>query len=133
MKIFFHFNRFDELDTFNGTYQKDLIPGLVKTRMWLTKNEQEIILNKLDDIRFFSLPDTVIIASEEGVALAPDFGVQRISVQYGSHNKTILWHEPTSPTSKVAPLIGDLSRLLLDLIHSKPEFKALPPTKGAYQ
>ena len=43
----------DELDTFHGTYQKDLIPGTVKTSMWLTTREQEIILTNLEQIGFF--------------------------------------------------------------------------------
>lgn len=59
IQIFYHSGLYDELDTFHGTYQKDLIPGMAKTTMWLTTREQEIILDKVERCNFFSLPDTI--------------------------------------------------------------------------
>src|SRR6266446_5939313 len=59
IQIFYHSGALDELDTFHGAYQKDLIPGTAKTTMWLTKREQEIILTKVEQIRFFSFPDFI--------------------------------------------------------------------------
>ena len=60
IQIFYHSGALDELDTFHGTYQKDLIPGIATTTMWLTTREQEIILTKLDQIGFFAFPDSLL-------------------------------------------------------------------------
>ena len=59
IQIFYQTRFFDELDTFHGTYQKDLGPDTAKTEMWLTTREQEIILTKLEGMKFFSFPDVL--------------------------------------------------------------------------
>jgi hypothetical protein len=130
MKIFFHLGMADELDTFHGTYQKDLIPGTAKTEMWFTTREQEIILTKLDEIRFFTWPDT--LAMEPGVHESPDFGYQTIRIKTAEHDKTVVWYAPISRRLKLEYYLQDLQGLFNDIIHSKPEYKALPARKGGY-
>ena len=130
IQIFFHFGRFNELDTFKGIYQKDLIPGIATTTMWLTQREQEIILTKVEQIQFFSLPDT--LHRESNVLVFPDLGPQVLRINYRDQDKTVVWNEPISPQSKAKSQIDDLTRLLKDIILSRPEYKALPATKGGY-
>ena len=130
IQIFYHSGLLDELDTFHGTYQKDLIPGTMTTTMWLTTREQEIILTKVERIRFWLLPDTV--RRPPGVSIAPDMGPQGIRIKYKDQDKTIVWYDPMDSHSKAKEQIDELRHLLSDIIFSKPEYKALPPTKGGY-
>lgn len=131
VEIFMHTGKLNELDTFHGTYQKDLIHGTVKTTLWLTTREQEIIAAALDNYRFFSLPDTVYKRpANEGVT--PDIGLQVLRIKYGNQDKTVVWDSPIDPHNKSKYFIENITRLIWDIVTSKPEYKALPPTKGGY-
>jgi hypothetical protein len=130
IQIFYHSGPLDELDTFHGTYQKDLIPGTVKTTMWLTTREQEIILTNVEQIGFFSFPDTV--DRPPNTFVQPDFGPQVIRINYEGRDKTVVWYDPIDSRSKVKYYMESLQILLNAIIFSKPEYKALPPRKGAY-
>ncbi len=132
VQIFMHTNALDELDTFRGTYQKDLIPGTVKTTMWLTTREQDIIANALDHYRFFSLPDT-IYKRPTYQSVEPDLGPQMLRIKYKNQDKTVVWDSPIDPHNKSKYFIERLTQLIWDIVTSKPEYKALPPTKGGYQ
>lgn len=131
IQIFLHTGVLNELDSFHGTYQKDLVPGTVKTTMWLTTREQEIIVTALDHYRFFSLPDTVYKrAVNERVS--PDFGLQVLRIKYGNQDKTVVWDSPIDPHNKSKYFIESIMQLIWNIVTSKPEYKALPPTKGGY-
>ncbi len=131
IQIFFHHGLFNELDTFHGTYQKDLVAdGTIKTTMWLTKREQEIILTKLENYRFFTLPDT--IPKQRNVIISPDMGIQILKVKYGDTVKTVVWHETAEQNDVSKYYIDEINSLLIDIIVSKPEYKALPPVNGFY-
>jgi hypothetical protein len=131
MQIYFHYNFQEELDTFKGTYQKDLvIDGTVKTTMWLTTREQEIILTKLENIRYFSFPDTLY--RQPGVWQSPDGGPQVLRIKYGSLDKKIVWYDTSDPRDMERYSIESIKNLIYDIIVSKPEYKALPPTRGGY-
>jgi hypothetical protein len=131
IQIFYHSGLLDELDTFHGTYQKDLIPGAARTTMWLTSREQEMILDKVERFGFFSFPDTIHRPPNQ--AVSPDFGPQVIRMKYKDQDKTIVWYYPISSKSKFKYYIEGIQELLNDIIVSKPEYKALPPAKGGYQ
>jgi hypothetical protein len=132
IQIFFHFGKFDELDTFHGTYQKDIVPGIAKTTMWLTTREQEIILTKLERLRFFSLPDTVIHLPQNQ-RISPNLGQQVLRIKYKDMERIITWDFGVGTGQKVMYFIKGIEELLYDIIVSKPEYIALPPAKGGYQ
>jgi hypothetical protein len=131
LQIFFQLGLNDELDTFHGTYQNDLVHGTGKTEMWLTTREQEIILTKLEEIKFFSLPDT--LAAEANATVSPDVGDQIIRIKTGDYDKTVFWHAPLTAQGKSQfHRVAELIQLLNDIIHSQPEYKAMPPSKNVY-
>jgi hypothetical protein len=131
VKIFLHIGRHDELDTFRGTYQKDLIPGTVKTTMWLTTREQEIILTASERYRFFSLPDT-IYERPANEHIYPDLGLQVLRIKYKDRDKTVVWDSPIPPRNKSGYFIESIVQIIEVIIESKPEYKALPHRKGLY-
>ncbi len=132
VQIFLHTGALDELDTFHGTYQKDLVPGTVKTTMWLTTREQEIILTALERYRFSSLPDT-IYKRPTNETVEPDLGPQVLRIKHKNQDKTVVWDSPIDSHNKLRYFIGSIVQLIGDIVASKPEFKALPPVKGGYQ
>ncbi len=129
VQIYFHYNLLDELDTFQGTFQKDLvIDGTIRTTMWLTTNEQEIIAAALENYRFFSLPDTI----QKQYSVMPDLGPQVLRIKYQGREKSIVWYSYASPNDKSIYYVEQLRDLLWNIIVSKPEYKALPPSTGGY-
>jgi hypothetical protein len=122
----------DILNTFNETYQKDLIPGTVTTVMWLTTREQEILLTKIESAKFFSFPDTLY--STPNVMVTPGCG-WIIRMKYKQLDKTVVVQCPIdeSKYGKYENDIYGIQSLLNDIIVSKPEYKALPERKGGYQ
>ncbi|HEY9165240.1 MAG TPA: hypothetical protein VIS48_03665 [Candidatus Kryptonia bacterium] len=134
VQIFLHTGALDELDTFHGTYQKDLIPGTVKTTMWLTTREQEIIATALERYKFFSLPDT-IYKFPANETISPNLGTQVLRVKYNGKDKTVVWDSglELATHNKYKYFIESITQLIGDIVASKPEYKALPPAKGGYQ
>ena len=108
--------------------------GIVKTGMWLTTREQEIILAHLEFINFFRLPETIY--AQPNVVISPDQGAQWLRVKYKEKDKTVIWYYPlpadrfTTTTIIAWKVRRDLLRVIIE---SKPEYKALPPVKGGYQ
>ncbi len=132
VQIFYRYG-LNELDTFHGTYQKDLvINGTIKTTMWLTTREQEIIATALENYRFFSLPD-VIYKRPPNVHVSPDHGLQVLRIKYNGKDKTVVWDFPIDIKNKNKYFIESITQLIWDIVTSKPEYKALPPIKGGYQ
>ena len=133
VQIFYKSGR-NELDTFHNTYQKDLVSaGIVKTGMWLTTREQEIILAHLEFINFFRLPETIY--AQPNVVISPDQGAQWLRVKYKEKDKTVIWYYPL-PADRFDNYdyrLESTRDLLRVIIESKPEYKALPPVKGGYQ
>ena len=60
VEVHLQYSFLDELNTFEGTLTKDLVmDGSVTVAFWLSIAEQESILEKADQVSFFSLPDTI--------------------------------------------------------------------------
>jgi len=129
-------NGLDVLDTFHGTYQKDLVEaGTTNAPMWLTTREQQILLEALQENSFFTLPD--VIHAQPNVIVFPSHGPDTLRVEYEGRTKTVVWYWPlpiaTNPLDDVGARVLDIRSILWDIIFSKPEYKALPPAKGGYQ
>jgi hypothetical protein len=130
VQIFYQYFAADELDTFHGTYQKDLIPGTAQTEMWLTTREQEIILYKLEEIKFFSWPDT--LPMQPFSVVDAEHRNQILRIKTAGHDKSVVWHFPVRNDCIYRYSLDELKQLLNAIIESKPEYKALPHTKGVY-
>ena len=131
VQVYLHYGHYDEINTFQQTLQKDLIPDTVSIPFWFTKREQEIILTTAERFYFFSFPDTVYKQPNEDIA--HDFGPQTLRIRVGNKDKTIVWFEPHDKKFKYYSLLIELRNLIIDIVASKPEYKALPPTRGGYQ
>jgi hypothetical protein len=117
----------NELNTFNGTFTKDLImDGTITTRLILSQEELGQIQKRLSDIGFFKYPET--FPSKGAVTPRSDY---YIKVQNGSTIKEVTWYGDSllDPRSKD---LQQLSSFLSDMIMKKIEYKLLPPANGEY-
>jgi hypothetical protein len=131
LQIYMHTGYRDEIDTFQGFLQKDLVPDTIRIPFGFTTREQEIILSKLESSRFFSFPDT--IHAEPNVTESPNGGAQILRVKYADKDKAVVWFYPPERSSKFFSLVLAIRNLIYDIAVSRPEYKALPQPKAGYQ
>ena len=132
VQIFFKYGFRNELNTFENTYQKDLVQdGTIKITFWLTTEEQNRILQKVNEINFFSFPDE-FGPDSSFISLAPDPGPQKLSIKYNGRDKTVIWYYPLNYSDPDAVSLKEINNLIISIIESKPEYKKLPPANGGY-
>ena len=118
----------NELDTFNGTFAKDLvIDGTATGRLYLSKQDLLQIQVKLTEIGFFEYPDTF---PSQGIVTPRGDGY--LKVANGSIVKEVSWYSDSDYEDSRVKSLHDTAVFLMDLIESKPAYKAFPPANGAY-
>ncbi|HEX9974492.1 MAG TPA: hypothetical protein VGD14_20660 [bacterium] len=134
LKIHCYYGFSNELNTFEQTYTKDLVlDGYVTVEFWLTEAEQESIRTKLDVVDFFSFPDTLIYQMGTDsimVRIEPDPGWQFLRVADEHRDKIVYWRYPFPEGNEFVPHLIELKNLIIDIIESKPQYRALPPARG---
>jgi hypothetical protein len=130
VKVNLQYGFADELNTFTQTYQKDLVAdGTVTVPFWLTSAEQEVILRKVQEVGFFSFPDT--IHKQSGVFLSPDPSPDLLRVKTDNLDKTVVWFYPLDPNDSHSRLILELRDVITQVVQAKSEYKGLPAARGA--
>jgi hypothetical protein len=120
----------NELNTFEGTYTKDLvIDNTVTTRLILSHEELRQIQQKLSDIGFFDYPETFPLNDERWVTPQVDY---YIKVQNGSTVKEVSWNDNSKIDSTTEDSLGQLASFIIRIMEQKIEYKMLPPAKGGY-
>jgi hypothetical protein len=120
----------NELDTFEGTYTKDLIAnGTVTTRLILTQEELTQIKQKSDEINFFSYPDS--FPKIPNRTMYPQFDYY-IKIQDHSVTKEVSWNTNSLIDGNMENNLTQLRNYITSLIEQKPEYKALPTPYGGY-
>jgi hypothetical protein len=135
IQIYFKYGFKNELNTFNKTFKKDLVmDGVKKIDFWLTEAEQDSILKRANEINFFSLADTFKYVQKDGITLTitPDPGEQILTIKYQTETKTTIWTYPKKLNDPDLDALLSLQNYIISIITSKPEYKALPPSRGVY-
>ncbi len=129
--VHFHYYFRNELNTFDKTYQKDLVmDGVITADFWFTTEEQGEILAKAEQYHFYQLPDT--IKQQEGVRVEPDPGRQFLRIKHEEWDHTVSWYYPLPEDHGDVPDLRALHDFLIELIESKPAYESLPPARGGY-
>jgi hypothetical protein len=126
----------NELNTFENSYTKDLIlDGSVTIRYVLPLEDRNAIEGKLQQLEFFSYPDTfrVVPESNQAFALHP-YQSYFFRVQMGTGTKTLYWADSLWPNSEYPGRrnLEELVTFIRDRISWKPEIQRLPPARGGY-
>jgi len=132
VQIYFKYGFNNELNTFESTYQKDLIlDGTIKIKFWLTTEEQNRILSKANQIGFFSFPanfsdDTTFIMID------PNPGNQILRIKNDAKDIQTIWTCLIDLNNQQAVELLELNSLIISIIETKSGYKKLPPSRGGY-
>ena len=131
VQLYIKYNHKDELNTFENYLIKDLVlDGTIKIDFWLTKEEQLKIQDKIFEIDYFSLPDSLLNTAPVEISSNP---VQHLKVRIDDSEKSVSWNYTLPEFQNEQHLkIYELSDYLINIIETKPEFKSLPPRNGGY-
>lgn len=120
----------NELNTFSGTYTKDMVTDpSITIRMILSQEELRQIQQKITEMDLFSFPDNFPLNSYGGVTPQTDC---YIKVQNGTQIKEISWSTNSQMDSNIQNGLEQLVSFLRGIIEQKPEYKALPTPRSAY-
>ncbi len=132
IQIDYSYNFKDELNTFEGFLQKDLVmDGTTKVSFWLSTQEQNSILEAVNEAHFFALPDTIY--SQKDVTIAPNPSPDGLRIKYEGQEKTVTWFYPLEPGSESTLLLNNLTSKIREVINSSSTYQKLPPARGGYQ
>lgn len=122
------------LDTFEGTYTKDMIPDPpITVKLSLTKEELNKIYNKMVDINFFSYPDVFTVPVEgKYTGMIEPYESYYFKVQYGSNIKELSWEDSITNENYEADRLRELIKCIREIVESNSEYKKLPPPRGGY-
>ena len=119
----------NELDTFNGTYTKDMvIDPSITINLTLTVEEKWQIMNKIYPIDFFNLPSSFPINPHMWKTPQTDYFLK---VQNGTQTNEVYWNDNSILEDSVEKNLNQLVIYLIEIIENKAVYKALPtPTAG---
>jgi hypothetical protein len=135
VNIYLKYDFKNELNTFENTFQKDLIlDGVIKIKFWLTAKEQNSILEKAKSINYFSLPESFQYIPQDSIMVFahPNPGEQILRIKYQKLDKTTVWTYPLLENNSQFDDLLELRKFIITLIESKPEYKKLPVARGGY-
>jgi hypothetical protein len=131
LQIYFQLHG-DVLNTFNKTLGAGLVTGWVEIPFWLTKHEQDTILAKAKEIKFFTFPDSIKKSLYESIS--PYSGPKILRIKYKNHDKNIVWDYPAAKEyQRYDSKLMELQNLIYSIMTSKEEYKALPAPHMGYQ
>lgn len=130
----------NSLDTFESTFTKDLVVGSPITataELKLSADEMKKIYQELlamDILSYpadFTPPYADVTTPGTGHVISPFINYHLHLVAAGIQ-KDVSWSDVNGSTTQEAVALRDWFRRLMDLIESKPEYKAMPQARGGY-
>ena len=124
----------DQIDTYKGTFTKDLVMDGTKTiKFKIPENVKKDIYNLMMDIDIMLFPD---ILKVEGMAVTPSCDY-KLTVTIKGKTKTIVWNEGfyTDMTTNLPKDNVNFLKLvehIRDYIYSTDEYKNMPIANGGY-
>ncbi len=125
----------NELNTFNGTYTKDMVMDpSITVNLSLSKEDLDSIYQKMVEIDFFDYPEkfSVPIPPDGMVYMVTPFNSYYFKVKYDSKNKELWWEDEIQNENIKADKLRELIKLIWNIIESKEEYKKLPEPRSGY-
>lgn len=123
------------LDSFQGTYTKDMIlDPSITVPLSLSREEMDRIYQKMVEIDFFSYPDKFSISVPPGelTGMVTPHSSYYFKVQYSSRVKELWWEDEITNKDEKADKLRGLIKLITDIVESKDEYKKLPRPRSGY-
>jgi len=125
----------NELDTFHGTFTKDMVMDpAITIELVLSAEEMDSVYQKMAEIDFFNYPDEFSVDVPEGAIkteVAP-YSTYSFRVTYGGKTKELLWHDKITNSDEKADKLKELINLIRNIVESKEEYKNLPEPGSGY-
>ncbi|HAW50477.1 TPA: hypothetical protein DCX16_05980 [bacterium] len=125
----------NELNTFKGTYTKDMtVDPPITVNLSLSKEELHKILQKMIEIDFFNYPNkfSVFVPPGEVVGIVTPHSSYYFKVEYDSKIKEMWWEDNITNEDAKAEKLRELINLIINIIESKEEYNKLPEPRGVY-
>ena len=129
VKIHLQFGFVDELNTFEGTFTKDLVEdGSITVEFWFSKEDQESIIELAQEVSFFSLPNT--IPTKPGVGMDPNPSPDSLRINFEDMDNKVVWSYPNDPEDIDYMKVIELSEHIMSLVKESETYKLLPEARG---
>jgi len=125
----------NELNTFEGTYTKDMVMDPpITVKLHLSQEELDRIYQKMVEIDFFSYPDKFFVSVPPGevVGMVTPHLSYYFKVEHDSKTKELWWEDEIINEDEKAEKLRELIKFIRDIIESKEEYKKLPSPRGGY-
>jgi len=124
----------NELNTFNGTYTRDMVMDPpITVNLSLTEEDLDRIYEKMLEINFFDYPDEFSVSTAGGsFGIMTPYSSYYFKVEYDSSIKELRWKDEISYPDEKADRLRELIQLITDIIEAKDEYKNLPEPTGGY-
>lgn len=124
----------DVLDTFEGTFTKDLVPDPpVTIPLRMSSEQMQAVYAKMVEMDFFGYPAVFAIATPTSGLMTIQTPAERyrIVVTSGGASKTLEWvDEIVDPTSREADDLRALFDMIEGMITASPQYQQLPERSG---
>ena len=125
----------NELNTFQGTYTKDMIVDPpITVNLLLSREELDRIYQKMVEIDFFDYPDefSVLVLPWMPTGEVTPYSSYYFKVEYDSAIKELWWEDKITNRDEKADKLRELIDLIRDTVESKEEYGNLPLPRGGY-
>lgn len=126
----------NKLDTFNGTFTKDMIScSPITVNLTLTPEELNKIYQKMIETNFFDYPDKFVDSNhyKPVVSAVTPFYSYYFKVEYdGGKIKELSWNDDTEYVDENGAKLHELIQLITGIISTKDAYKQLPEPCGGY-
>ena len=124
----------NELNTFNGTYTRDMVMDPpITVNLSLTEEDLDRIYEKMLEINFFDYPDEFSVSTAGGsFGIMTPYSSYYFKVEYDSSIKELRWKDEISYPDENADRLRELIQLIREIIEAKEEYKSLPEPTGGY-
>jgi len=125
----------NELNTFEGTYTKDMVSvPSITVELTLSQEEKGRIYQKMLEIDFFNYPEEFSVSVPEGevIGMVTPYLSYYFKVEYNSQTKELRWKDNITKPDEKADKLRELITLIRDIVESKEEYKKLPEPTLAY-
>jgi len=117
----------NQLNTLNNSFTKDLIiDGLKTIELKMTEAEKKQIFMYMEEINLFEYSNEI-----EGMRLNPESGYE-FDITYNGIEKKVRWIGEFNNTQRDNEF-KNLTKMIIEIIKAKDEYKELPETNGYYE
>ena len=130
------FGRYNELNTYNGTFTMDMvreINGTLTIQLELSEKELDTIYQKAIEIDFFNYPTTYEVNLRSRGCKPSHYFIFELGISCGFVSRTVRWTSEHLPRDDDKyDNLNDLARAIWNIIKNTPEFNAMPKPNAAY-